>query len=254
MYYTAPSADFSRPGRTWYPAHGRDPVPAVDRGDHGVPRGRPGAPPADRAVHDLRDRLTRFQRQLGTYPGTPRDGRSTQSGSCRSSATWRSPDYLLGMLSAQAFRAMRVVVDIGLHLQLEIPRTESYAARAASGTWRPALPFVNRYCGRRTPRLRPERARVGYCGMPAQAISYKVGERAWLDIRAQMRARLACSLRSEAIPHGRAQPRVAPARLAPAGVARVAAREVWCGGAPAPRHQFAAMAQACRPRSAQRDR
>ena len=26
--------------------------------------------------------------------------------------------------------------------------------------------------------------------MPAQAISYKVGERAWLDVRSQLRARL----------------------------------------------------------------
>ena len=28
-----------------------------------------------------------------------------------------------------------------------------------------------------------------YCGLPAQAISYKVGERVWLDIRAQLQAR-----------------------------------------------------------------
>ena len=32
-----------------------------------------------------------------------------------------NPDYELGMLRAQAMRAMRVVVDIGMHLELPIP-------------------------------------------------------------------------------------------------------------------------------------
>jgi uncharacterized protein (DUF885 family) len=99
-----------------------------------------------------------------------------------------NPDYLLGMLASQAFRAMRVVVDTGLHLQLPIPKTEAYHPGEV-WNWDIALPFVSRYCGFAGPGFaRSELDR--YCGMPAQAISYKVGERAWLDVREQLRARL----------------------------------------------------------------
>ncbi len=44
MYYTPPSEDFSRPGRTWYPTGGQDALPAVERGLDRVPRGCAGAP------------------------------------------------------------------------------------------------------------------------------------------------------------------------------------------------------------------
>jgi len=47
--------------------------------------------------------------------------------------------------SSQAFRAMRVIVDIGLHLQLPIPVTEEYCP-GRSGTGHGAA-FVSRYCG-----------------------------------------------------------------------------------------------------------
>ena len=47
MYYTGPSEDFSRPGRTWYPPPPRpDPLPAVDRDEHRLPRRRPRPSPA----------------------------------------------------------------------------------------------------------------------------------------------------------------------------------------------------------------
>ena len=51
------------------------------------------------------------------------------------------PAYELGMLRAQAMRAVRVVVDIGMHLELAIPARERYHG---GETWTPelALPFV----------------------------------------------------------------------------------------------------------------
>ena len=36
------------------------------------------------------------------------------------------PGDKLGMLDAQAFRAARVIVDIGMHLELEIPRDNPF--------------------------------------------------------------------------------------------------------------------------------
>jgi uncharacterized protein (DUF885 family) len=90
------------------------------------------------------------------------------------------------MLSAQAMRAVRVVVDIGMHLELPIPAHERYHP---GETWTPelALPFViERSC------FPPEfmRSEVDrYLGWPGQAISYKVGERVWLEARDDARRR-----------------------------------------------------------------
>ncbi len=61
---------------------------------------------------------------------------------------------------------------------LGIPRTETYLPGPV-WDWETALPFVTRYCGFAGPTFaRSELDR--YCGMPAQSISYKVGERVWL--------------------------------------------------------------------------
>ena len=51
------------------------------------------------------------------------------------------PAYELGMLAAQAMRAVRVIVDIGMHLELPIPADERYHP---GERWTPelALPFV----------------------------------------------------------------------------------------------------------------
>jgi uncharacterized protein (DUF885 family) len=90
------------------------------------------------------------------------------------------PDYELGMLRAQAMRAVRVVVDIGLHLELPIDATERYRP---GERWTPdlALPFVIERSWFPEDFMRSEVDR--YLGLPGQAISYKVGERVWLDAR-----------------------------------------------------------------------
>ena len=84
------------------------------------------------------------------------------------------------MLSAQAMRAVRVVVDIGLHLQLRIPAGERYHP---GERWAPelALPFVIERSCFPADFMASEVDR--YLGWPGQAISYKVGERVWLESR-----------------------------------------------------------------------
>ena len=50
IYYTGPTDDFSRPGRMWWSVpEGVDRVRHLARAHDRLPRGRPGAPPADRA-------------------------------------------------------------------------------------------------------------------------------------------------------------------------------------------------------------
>jgi uncharacterized protein (DUF885 family) len=188
MYYTAPSADFSRPGRTWYPAKAQDRFPLWTEVTTAYHEGVPGHHLQIGLCMTFQERLTSFQRQLGTYSGHAEGWALYAERLMQELGYLENPDYLLGMLASQAFRAMRVIVDTGLHLQLPIPATEQYNPGRV-WDWDIALPFVSRYCGfAGTGFARSELDR--YCGMPAQAISYKVGERAWLDIRAQLRARL----------------------------------------------------------------
>ena len=188
MYYTAPSADFSRPGRTWYPSRGKTRFPLWTEVTTAYHEGVPGHHLQIGLCMTFQERLTSFQRQLGTYSGHAEGWALYAERLMQELGYLENPDYLFGMLSSQAFRAMRVIVDIGLHLQLAIPATEAYLPGRV-WDWEAALPFVNRYCGFAGPTFaRSELER--YCGMPAQAISYKVGERAWIDARAQLRARL----------------------------------------------------------------
>jgi uncharacterized protein (DUF885 family) len=187
MYYTAPSADFSRPGRTWYPAKGQTRFPLWTEVTTAYHEGVPGHHLQIGLCMTFQERLTTFQRQLGMYAGHAEGWALYAERLMQELGYLENPDYLLGMLASQAFRAMRVIVDIGLHLQLAIPESETYHPGRV-WDWETALPFVSRYCGFAGPGFaRSELDR--YCGMPAQAISYKVGERAWLDIRAQLRAR-----------------------------------------------------------------
>jgi uncharacterized protein (DUF885 family) len=188
MYYTGPSADFSRPGRTWYPAKAQTRFPLWTEVTTAYHEGAPGHHLQIGLCMTFQERLTTFQRELGTYSGHAEGWALYAERLMHELGYLENPDYLLGMLASQAFRAMRVIVDTGLHLQLPIPATEAYHPGEV-WDWDIALPFVSEYCGFAGPGFaRSELDR--YCGMPAQAISYKVGERVWLDIRAQLSSRL----------------------------------------------------------------
>ena len=92
------------------------------------------------------------------------------------------------MLDAQAFRAARVIVDIGMHLELEIPRDNPFGFHPGE-RWTPELgwEFMRAHCRVPDENLRFELNR--YLGWPGQAPSYKVGERIWLQARDDAEAR-----------------------------------------------------------------
>ncbi len=96
-----------------------------------------------------------------------------------------APGARLGYLDAQIMRAIRVVVDIGMHLELTIPADSPLAP---GQTWTPelALEFMIAHSGRERDFLASEIVR--YLSAPGQAISYKLGERAWLAGRQAARA------------------------------------------------------------------
>jgi len=98
------------------------------------------------------------------------------------------PGDRLGMLDAQAFRAARVVVDIGMHMQLRIPPDNPFGFHPGE-RWTPelGLEFLRQHTRMEDAFIRFELDR--YLGWPGQAPSYKVGERIWLQARDEARAR-----------------------------------------------------------------
>ena len=180
MYYTGPSEDFSRPGRTWYPTLGKTRFPLWGEVSICYHEGVPGHHLQIAQVRYLADRLSRYQRTLAGSSGHAEGWALYAERLMGELGYLDDPAYELGMLRAQAMRAVRVVVDIGMHLELSIPERERYHG---GETWTPelALPFVIERSWFPEDFMRSEVDR--YLGMPAQAISYKVGERVWLGAR-----------------------------------------------------------------------
>ncbi len=131
------------------------------------------------------DVLNRFQRLAGFISGHGEGWALYAERLMQELGYLDDPVYELGMLSAQAMRAVRVVVDIGMHLELTIPAGEAHHGER----WTPelALPFVIERSRFPAAMMRSEVDR--YLGMPGQAISYKVGEKVWLEARADAQRR-----------------------------------------------------------------
>jgi uncharacterized protein (DUF885 family) len=186
MYYTGPSEDLSRPGRTWYPTLGKTRFPLWREVSICYHEGVPGHHLQVGQVRYLADQLNRFQRLSGFVSGHGEGWALYAERLMGELGYLDDPAFELGMLSAQAMRAVRVIVDIGMHLELAIPAGERYHPGAR---WTPelALPFVIERACFPADFLASEVDR--YLGLPGQAISYKVGERVWLDGREAARAR-----------------------------------------------------------------
>lgn len=189
MYYSPPSEDFSRPGRIWYPDTGRERIPAWREISTAYHEGVPGHHLQLGYTCWLGDRLNPFQRHHGAVSGHT-EGWALYAERLMSELGYLdNPDYLLGMLTAQAYRAARAVIDIGMHLGLRLPASQPFHP---GERWTPELaaPFlvaVGGSCCTPAACIATEVDR--YLGWPAQAITYKVGERAWLATRERVRQR-----------------------------------------------------------------
>jgi uncharacterized protein (DUF885 family) len=184
MYYTRPSEDFKRPGRTWYPTLGKTRFPLWGEVSTAYHEGVPGHHLQLGQLTYMADSLSRFQRVGAFVPGYSEGWALYAERLMGELGYLENPAYELGMLRAQAFRAMRVIVDIGVHIGLTIPQNEAYHP---AETWSPELmlPFAIEHAYEPEPFLRSEVDR--YLGWPGQAICYKVGERVWLGVRERAR-------------------------------------------------------------------
>jgi uncharacterized protein (DUF885 family) len=184
IYYTAPSEDFSRPGRMWW---------SVPRGitDFGTWRelttvyheGVPG--------HHLQIGQTVFRSELlnrwrRAHAWTSGHGEGWALYAERLMAElgyMDDPGNRMGLLDGQSLRAARVVLDIGVHCRFTAP------AEVGGGEWSydKAWQFLSNHANTTEAFLRFELDR--YLGWPGQAPSYKIGERLWLQLREEVKAR-----------------------------------------------------------------
>jgi uncharacterized protein (DUF885 family) len=187
-YYTRPAQDFSRPGRTWLPTLGRDRFPMWDLVSTWYHEGVPGHHLQLAQWAYVAKDLSTYQASLGSV-GANVEGWALYAERLMDELGYLTdPGARLGYLDAQQMRAVRVVIDIGMHVGLPIPDDAEGAVAAHRGEpWTPELAraFFGENCGRDPRFLDSELVR--YLGLPGQAISYKLGERAWLAGRAAAR-------------------------------------------------------------------
>ncbi|HEX5771633.1 MAG TPA: DUF885 domain-containing protein, partial [Nocardioidaceae bacterium] len=189
IYYTAPSEDFSRPGRMWWSVpEGIDDFSTWREVTTVFHEGVPGHHLLIGQTVHRTDRLNRWQRLMCWVSGHGEGWALYAERLMDELGYLDDPGDRLGMLDAQAMRAARVVVDIGMHLELEIPRDNPFGFHPGE-RWTPdlGLEFMRGHCRMEDPVIVFEVNR--YLGWPGQAPSYKVGERIWLQARADAQAR-----------------------------------------------------------------
>ena len=186
IYYTGPSDDFSRPGRMWWSV----PVGVTEfdtwRETTTVyHEGVPGHHLQVAQATYIRDTLNAWRR-LSSWTSGHGEGWALYAERLMEELGFLSnPADRLGMLDGQRMRAARVVLDIGVHLGKQ--------NLEGTGVWDfdYALAFM-----RSNVNMSPEFVRfevTRYFGWPAQAPSYKVGQRIWEQIRDDYAARKGAS-------------------------------------------------------------
>jgi uncharacterized protein (DUF885 family) len=182
-HYVPPSEDFTRPGSVWYPIAGQRHFPLFQEVTIAYHEGFPG--------HHLQvgaqmtAELSRFHRAVAWYPGSGEGWALYAEHLMGELGYLERPEYVVGLRSSQLFRACRVAIDIGTHLDLPIPDDVTFhpGQRWSFELARQLL----------TERGLADEATatsevVRYFGWPGQAISYKVGEQAILDLRREAEA------------------------------------------------------------------
>ncbi|WP_127129861.1 DUF885 domain-containing protein [Georgenia sp. SYP-B2076] len=183
IYYTGPSADFSRPGRMWWSVPPGVTEFATWREKTTVfHEGVPG--------HHLqigqttyRANLLNMWRRMASWVSGHGEGWALYAERLMADLGFLDdPGDRMGMLDGQRLRAARVVLDIGVHLGKTAPE------QWGGGTWDAgkAWVFLKDNANMAQGFLAFELDR--YLGWPGQAPSYKIGQRLWEEIRDESRA------------------------------------------------------------------
>ena len=184
IYYTEPSDDFSRPGRMWWSVPEDQTTFSTWRELTTVyHEGVPGHHLQISQAVANKEALNKWRRN-GIWVSGHGEGWALYAEQLMADLGYLSdPAMMLGMLDGQAMRAVRVVIDIGLHCGFAPP------AEVGGSEWsfEKALSYFNSHVA-----MDPSVARfevLRYFGWPGQAPSYKIGQRVWTEIREEVRAR-----------------------------------------------------------------
>lgn len=181
IYYTAPTDDFSRPGRMWWSVP--EGVTEFDTWRELTTVFHEGVPghhlQIAQAVYN-RAELNSWRRLLAGTSGHAEGWALYAERLMEQLGYLDDPADRLGMLDGQRMRAARVVLDIGVHL--------GKSRLDGSGTWDAAyaLDFMRGNVNMSDQFVQFEVNR--YLGWPGQAPSYKVGQRIWEQVRDAVRA------------------------------------------------------------------
>jgi len=187
-YYTGPSEDLSRPGTMWWSlAPGQEDFSTWQEVTTVYHEGVPGHHLQVAQVALNAANLTRFQR-IACFVSGHGEGWALYAERLMDELGFlEDPGNRLGMLDAQALRATRVVLDIGAHLRLPVP-PNPFGWREGEGWTAASMRELLAAHTLLDPAYVADEVNR-YLGWPGQAISYKVGERVWLQARADARRR-----------------------------------------------------------------
>ena len=185
-YYTSPSQDFSRPGRTWLPTMGRTRFPVYDLVSTWYHEGVPGHHLQLAQWAHVADDLSRYQAAVGMVSANAEGWALYAEQLMDELGYLENADERLGYLDGQMMRATRIIIDIGMHLEMEIPADSPFHP---GERWTPELAqeFFGAHISRPADFVESELTR--YLSIPGQAIGYKLGQRAWLLGRENARQR-----------------------------------------------------------------
>jgi uncharacterized protein (DUF885 family) len=181
IYYTPPTDDFSRAGRMWWSVP--EGVTEFDTWRELTTVYHEGVPghhlQIGQAVYN-KAQLNSWRRMAGTSGHA--EGWALYAERLMDELGYlQNPADRLGMLDGQRMRAARVVLDIGVHLEKDLPD--------GSGTWSGeyAFGFLAKHVNMNDSFVKFEVNR--YLGWPGQAPSYKVGQRIWEQLRDEVARR-----------------------------------------------------------------
>ncbi|HEY5015194.1 MAG TPA: DUF885 domain-containing protein, partial [Streptosporangiaceae bacterium] len=186
IWYTGPSDDWSRPGRMWWSVP--DGVETFATWKEVTVVYHEGVPGHHLQVsHALAntESLNRWQRM--SWVSGHGEGWALYAERLMGELGYLDdPGAYLGMLDSQQLLACQVTLDIGVHLELDVPPGTGWRE---GERWNAELAweFLRAHSSWDERQLRSELRRC--LGMPGQAPSYKLGERIWLQARADARAR-----------------------------------------------------------------
>ncbi|MGH8939502.1 MAG: DUF885 family protein, partial [Actinomycetes bacterium] len=124
------------------------------------------------------DKLNRFQRLIAFVSGHGEGWALYTEGLMRELGYFDDDPHLLGMLNSHLRRAAKVILDIGIHLELTIPAGTGFHE---GERWTPELGVEFLTSRTLSDEVRGWDEVNRFLGLPGHGPSYKLGERVWLE-------------------------------------------------------------------------